>query len=240
MSVSFIGDVHGQYAGLQKLIPQCEGHLIFMGDLIDRGPQSKEVVALVRELCASGQASCILGNHEFALVSSLGLPDYGVSYKADFFAAWCQIYGGFQTLASYNFGDPTMNEIREEMYDDLVWMYELPWFIQDSQSKYEYIAVHAGLNSREPLDLQLKSLGHTQSWWNQQDMLPPSIYEHERAHQNPPDLPKNTCVVSGHSVQRKVYLSPERILCDTSGGQNGSKLSAVIWPEGHVVSALSE
>ncbi|NRA37880.1 MAG: hypothetical protein HRU15_07055, partial [Planctomycetes bacterium] len=198
------------------------------------------VVHLVRSLCAEGRASCILGNHEFALVSSIGLPNYGVDSKPDFFAAWCQIYGGFNTLMSYGFHDPRIEDIREEMYDDLVWMYERPWFLEGSEQQHNYFVVHAGLNSRDDFLLQVNSLRHPDGWWNQRDMLPPQIYEHERAHQNPPDLPANLCVVSGHTVQHAVSLSAERILCDTSGGQKGRKLSAVIWPEGRIVSAVNE
>ena len=57
-----IGDVHGHYKTLLALtekLPQ-NAKLIFVGDLIDRGPQSMEVVKFVRE---SGYL-CVMGNHE--------------------------------------------------------------------------------------------------------------------------------------------------------------------------------
>src|SRR5690606_27149293 len=42
--------------------------LIFVGDLIDRGPDSHGVVKLVQKLVESGNAHCILGNHEINLL----------------------------------------------------------------------------------------------------------------------------------------------------------------------------
>lgn len=77
--LDIIGDVHGQLDALVELIQRLgyegdgrrhpEGRrLIFIGDLVDRGPNSFEVAELVRRLCEAGQALCLLGNHELNLV----------------------------------------------------------------------------------------------------------------------------------------------------------------------------
>jgi hypothetical protein len=76
-----IGDVHGHYEELCKLLEQLEYHrngkvfeneenhkLIFVGDLINRGPKSEKVLHLVKSMCDSGMAFAVLGNHEFRLV----------------------------------------------------------------------------------------------------------------------------------------------------------------------------
>lgn len=60
-----IGDVHGCIAELDELLKtvqykQREDRLVFVGDLVDRGPDSVAVVRRVREL----GAECIMGNHE--------------------------------------------------------------------------------------------------------------------------------------------------------------------------------
>ena len=80
LRLDIIGDIHGQLDVLRKLGRELaydvdngwshpEGRrLVFIGDLVDRGPKSLEVAELVRELCASGQALCLMGNHEFNLV----------------------------------------------------------------------------------------------------------------------------------------------------------------------------
>ena len=42
--------------------------LVFLGDLVDRGPDSPAVVELVKQLVETGRAQCILGNHELNLL----------------------------------------------------------------------------------------------------------------------------------------------------------------------------
>lgn len=73
-----IGDVHGELDALHALLGHlgydAEGghpdgrHLVFVGDLCDRGPDSPGVIALVRRLVASGRALATLGNHEINLL----------------------------------------------------------------------------------------------------------------------------------------------------------------------------
>lgn len=63
-----VGDVHGCLEELQELIqqlaPNANDHVIFIGDLIDRGPDSIGVVHQVEQLSALFKVSLILGNHE--------------------------------------------------------------------------------------------------------------------------------------------------------------------------------
>lgn len=77
-----IGDVHGYATPLRQLLDQLgysqdenadwhhdEGRqLIFVGDLIDRGPEQKDTLHLVRSLVESDMAKCILGNHEYSIL----------------------------------------------------------------------------------------------------------------------------------------------------------------------------
>ena len=66
MSNFAIGDVHGCIWKLHLLLaslPQ-NAFLIFVGDLIHKGPNSKGVVDVVRELCEEGRAVVVRGNHE--------------------------------------------------------------------------------------------------------------------------------------------------------------------------------
>lgn len=64
-----IGDLHGMYNDAEKLLKECnvraEDHVIFLGDLIDRGPDNDKCVdlAMHREM-VQGRPACILGNHE--------------------------------------------------------------------------------------------------------------------------------------------------------------------------------
>jgi serine/threonine protein phosphatase 1 len=61
-----IGDVHGEYQTLLSLLEKLpkEAKLVFVGDLTDRGSQSKEVVEFVRK----NNHLCVMGNHEALMV----------------------------------------------------------------------------------------------------------------------------------------------------------------------------
>jgi len=73
--LDIIGDVHGEIGALASLLRHLETaagaearHLVFVGDLVDRGPDSLAVLRRVRELVLSGRASCLIGNHELNLL----------------------------------------------------------------------------------------------------------------------------------------------------------------------------
>ena len=77
-NVDIIGDVHGEIESLQRLLQHLgydeNGNhphnrlLVFVGDLIDRGPDSWAVFQLVKRLLQSNKALCIMGNHELNLL----------------------------------------------------------------------------------------------------------------------------------------------------------------------------
>lgn len=75
-----IGDVHGCYDELAELMERLgyrdgrhpEGRrAIFLGDLVDRGPKIPQVLRLVMDMVARGQALCLPGNHDVKLVQAL-------------------------------------------------------------------------------------------------------------------------------------------------------------------------
>ena len=98
-----VGDIHGRFDLLQKLMTKLSGevrqnqyedvHLIFLGDYIDRGFDSKSVLDyLARMEWGRVKPVFLLGNHEQTMLDFLERPDVG--------ARWIE-YGGRGTLISY-------------------------------------------------------------------------------------------------------------------------------------------
>ncbi len=88
-----VGDVHGECEALQALLRglgyQADGthpehrHLVFVGDLCDRGPDSPGVIRQVASLVARGSAQCLLGNHELNLLRGSPKPANGWFFATD-------------------------------------------------------------------------------------------------------------------------------------------------------------
>lgn len=76
--LDIVGDVHGEIDALNKLLERLgydkdgnhpdNRHLVFVGDLTDRGPNSPAVLSKVMQLAECERAQCVLGNHELALL----------------------------------------------------------------------------------------------------------------------------------------------------------------------------
>jgi hypothetical protein len=85
--LDIIGDVHGEYAVLERLLAHlgydADGYsaqgrrLVFLGDLIDRGPDSPAVVDRVMSMADHGLAQCVMGNHELNILLGRPLPGNG-------------------------------------------------------------------------------------------------------------------------------------------------------------------
>ncbi|WP_416666630.1 metallophosphoesterase [Egbenema bharatensis] len=133
----FIGDVHGHYDGLMRLLEvialDADDQLYFVGDLIDRGPKSASVIRFVRE----NQYPCVLGNHEQLLLESF--PRNRVAQYA--LQAWLQS-GGQTTVASF--------DTPELLMENLDWLRSLPTHLDLG----DIWLVHAGLHPKLPIHAQ--------------------------------------------------------------------------------------
>jgi serine/threonine protein phosphatase 1 len=127
----FIGDVHGHYHGLIRLIdaiaPAGDDQIYFLGDLIDRGPASCQVVELVR---AKGY-QCLLGNHEQLMLNAFPSAS---AHQASLFA-WFYC-GGRDTMASYQEQESSL------LLEHVAWMRSLPLYLDLG----DVWLVHAGVN----------------------------------------------------------------------------------------------
>ncbi len=140
--VCVITDIHGRLTELWRLLDLMpdDAKMIFLGDYIDRGSQSAEVVALMRLLQQDG-AVCLRGNHEDMMCS----PDtMGGTWMAN---------GGSATVESYR--DPLSGEVNVGLMErDAAWFESLPRVHSDAHRVY----VHAGVLPLEALDNQPEAI----------------------------------------------------------------------------------
>ena len=155
-----IGDVHGEYETLLKLVAKLpkKVELFFVGDLIDRGPGSKKVVDFVRK----GNYQCVLGNHEDMMIEEAKrMRKERLNYVVD--ELWAA-NGGLSTLYSYGIIDAdkdgciiyTKNESNiDKFLDDAEWMASLPLFITVLEVKwkgcYDVVVSHAAIGESWPI-----------------------------------------------------------------------------------------
>ncbi|EZH65451.1 hypothetical protein DH09_17650 [Bacillaceae bacterium JMAK1] len=150
-----IGDLHGCYDELQQLLEHWnrdEEILVFLGDYIDRGPKSLQVVQYVMELQKqSDDVIALKGNHEDMFL------DWMSSEQVERFLR----NGGVQTLDSMIEQSETFEEgsyaafrtiIEEEFNEELQFLKQLPHFYEWG----EYLFVHAGIDVDKELVDQTK------------------------------------------------------------------------------------
>jgi len=207
-----IGDIHGQLDLLQELHRAIaadasgfsgEKTLVYLGDYIDRGEQSKQVVDLLLDQPLSGFETChLMGNHEETLLDFLRYPQAAM--------AWLS-YGGRATLQSY--GVAVQYEITssaiEAVRDDLeaclppshLEFYQglKPFHVAGS-----YGFVHAGIRPGIPLKAQrLEDL----LWIREEFTGSSEVHE--------------LIIVHGHTITPEVEWRPNRIGIDTGAFHSG-------------------
>ena len=163
-----IGDIHGRLDLLERLHDTIEQELfaapgtpeievVYLGDYVDRGPDSKAVIdLLLRNRLADAKIITLLGNHEQALLAFLEKPESG--------AGWIY-YGGDATLASYGISIDPMAPRSKELLASYAERLRRAMpaehleFLKALALRHEngdYLFVHAGVDPKRPLDQQDK------------------------------------------------------------------------------------
>lgn len=158
-----VGDIHGRADLLKVMLRRIAADFAFriadgrqpkvvvLGDLIDRGDNSRQVVGLLKGLLGPGPLGELIvlkGNHEAALLQFLEAPETG--------ATWLR-FGGMQTLASYGVPVPAgkpdtatlrdlATRLRDAMGDDLAFLRDLPL----SWRSGDVLCTHAGIDPENP------------------------------------------------------------------------------------------
>jgi serine/threonine protein phosphatase 1 len=95
MALIAIGDIHGCAGSLEDLLrvldPGADDHLVYVGDYVDRGPDSRGVIDIVLDLSQSVECTFLRGNHEA----------FFLEYLQDGFSPNWSVNGGDDTLESY-------------------------------------------------------------------------------------------------------------------------------------------
>ena len=133
-----IGDVHGEYQTLLALVEKLpkDAKLIFVGDLIDRGLQSREVVEYVRR----HNQLTVMGNHEMLMIKYIKQSElqFLSDINIDINNLWIR-NGGLNTLLSYGLLGKTEDgsyqiikdtKAIEQLKDDVAWMEKLPIYLE--------------------------------------------------------------------------------------------------------------
>jgi serine/threonine protein phosphatase 1 len=212
-----VGDIHGRADLLKTLLRKIaldairlesgtSRELIFLGDYVDRGPDSKGVIDLI--LAASLERNfwsmtLLKGNHEQAMLQFLDDPDI--------WPTWSQ-FGARETLTSYGVEPPArfsapedwarasraLNRALPADHRALLRSLEL------TAERGDYLCVHAGVRPGVPLEAQTEQ----DLLWIRDDFL-----------KSEKRLSK--VIVHGHTPSEEAYVGPHRIGLDTGAYATG-------------------
>jgi serine/threonine protein phosphatase 1 len=208
-----IGDVHGRLDLLEELLEKIHADiarrparkvlLVFVGDLIDRGPSSAQVVERLRTYRHPGvQPMFLLGNHEEVLLRIL-------AGEAELITKWRR-FGGAECLASYRVDrdklaalsdEDALPLVREAVPKEHVEFLES---FDDSCRFGDYLFVHAGIRPGVEIDQQKQS---DLRWIRE-----PFLFD---------ETDHGFVVVHGHTIRPEVEIRPNRIGIDTGAYRSG-------------------
>jgi serine/threonine protein phosphatase 1 len=208
-----VGDVHGRLDLLEQLLakihselqrrPAARTLLVFVGDVIDRGPASAHVIERLRTYRREGiQTVFLLGNHEEVLLRIL-------AGDASLITKW-RWFGGSECLQSYGVETDQLAHLSEGEALTVVrsaipkkHVEFLESFV-DSCRFGDYLFVHAGV--RPGVELELQSQADLR-WIREPFLLD--------------DTDHGFVVVHGHTITQEVEERPNRIGIDTGAYRTG-------------------
>jgi serine/threonine protein phosphatase 1 len=213
-----IGDVHGRADLLRVLLnaivadartTESEPLVIGLGDYIDRGQSSKEVIGLLLQFqdLPGIAASWLRGNHDQSLLDFLADPEFGPTWGD---------YGGRETLKSYGVEPPVGRDIElwaqtRDAFEAALPPEHLAFFqgLKLSLQLGDYFFAHAGARPGVPLDQQ----EDRDLYWIREPFLSDR-------------RPFDKIIVHGHSISMGIHVDDRRIGVDTGAYATG-RLTAV-------------
>ena len=220
-----VGDIHGRLDLLLQLHdhiindarqnPIGDPRVIYLGDYIDRGPSSREVLDfLISSHATSCSVTHLLGNHEAMLLQFLEDSSVGPEWLT---------YGGLATLMSYGVNLASAGTTEEKLHTAQAALRErLPvahkTFLLDlptHASLGDYFFVHAGVRPGVPLGRQKDS----DLVWIREEFLSSRDFH-------------GKIVVHGHSYKMEPEVLPNRIGIDTGAYATGRLTCLVLEGQG--------
>jgi serine/threonine protein phosphatase 1 len=237
-----VGDLHGQRGWLDKLVRKLEAlpewadaKLVFLGDLVDRGPDVKGTVQRVIDLLAAKGGACVMGNHDLALAQAAGLggepdPFWAKKYACydgadDTFRSYLGEVPDYHTAAGWA---DWLRRLRDAMpASHREFLAGLPWLAEAEG----HVFLHNGLSPEldEPAAVQLELLRRKQWAGRATPKLgtvtateikpgyPVWLGADKRLSANPLPVPGRV-QVTGHQRVSGPEANAVRIRLDTSGG----------------------
>jgi serine/threonine protein phosphatase 1 len=207
-----VGDVHGRADLLDQVLERIDEHLavkpafrpveIFLGDYIDRGPGSREVLDRLIARSRACETVCLKGNHETYVEGFLSNPTT--------LSEW-RYFGGLQTLLSYGLAPAVNMTMAEQAELAATFGHALPEshrrFLTGLISSFtcgDYFFVHAGVRPGIPLPKQCEA----DLLWIREDFL---LCEENFS----------KIIVHGHSPVPEPDIRPYRINIDTGAYATG-------------------
>jgi serine/threonine protein phosphatase 1 len=208
-----VGDIHGRLDLLEDLLakihaelhhrPASRTLLVFLGDLIDRGPASAQVIERLRSYRRAGiKTVFLLGNHEEVLLRI-------IRGESELITKW-RWFGGSECLQSYGVDpeqlaqlseDEALSLVRGAIPDNHVDFLES---FADSCRFGDYLFVHAGIRPGVEIEQQRQA----DLRWIREPFL-----------EDPAD--HGFVVVHGHTISSQVQQRPNRIGIDTGAYRTG-------------------
>lgn len=219
-----VGDIHGRSDLLESLLGRIVDHaaglpagtrrrLVFLGDYVDRGPDSRGVLDMLCRPPPPGfERVCLMGNHEEFLSGFLRDPGDAVAWLAN---------GGRQTLVSYGIPEEAIDTLRRVDLGRALAALMPPAhrrFLEGLDLIHlsgTYLFVHAGIDPDVPLHRQ----GPETLLWIRQPFLDSAAPFGGRV------------VVHGHTVCGEPQVRPNRIGIDTGAYASGRLTAAVLFGE---------
>jgi serine/threonine protein phosphatase 1 len=198
-----IGDIHGDLEQLTRLLQRlppldADDTLVFLGDYVDRGPHSAQVIEFVRKTLpqtTSARIVTLRGNHEDAWlrVVSRGWPEFVYPAGNGCLSCLRSFTGGPEVTDDRTPDDDEVHAMLQGSFfppDVIAWMNALPYWYEDQHAIY----VHAGLPRRNG------------QWLHPSDVEDPIVLLWLRAKEFFVDY-RGKRVICGHTMTRT--LPPE-------------------------------